>query len=90
MIRPGGYRVLTKSSSERDKGSLPTKVFLKITKAILSLETSPRQRDSKKLRGRQVYRLRTGNYRILYTIDDASHTVEIIAVGHRKDVYRHR
>lgn len=90
MTRPGGYRVLTKSSAERDMSSLPTKVFQKITKLILSLEASPRQTGCKKLRGKPAYRLRTGNYRVLYTIDDASRIVEVIAVGHRKNVYRRK
>ncbi len=48
----------------------------------------PRPHGSRKLRGSEQYRLRVGTYRILYTVDDSHHLVEIIAVGHRKDVDR--
>jgi mRNA interferase RelE/StbE len=63
-------------------------VFDRIAESILSLENDPRPQGSRKLRGLEAYRLRVGAYRILYTIDDGIQTVEIIAVGHRKDVYR--
>jgi len=42
----------------------------------------------KKLRGTESYRYRVGKYRIVYTIDDAAHSIEIVGVGHRREVYR--
>ena len=52
-----------------------------------SLEENPRPRGVQKLSGREEYRLRVGDYRILYVIDDGNHTVTIVAVGHRHEVY---
>ena len=88
MTDPGGYAIYIKASAQRDMKSLSATVFRRISKAILSLETIPRPRTCKRLRDREEYRVRIGDYRILYLIDDASHTVNVVAVGHRKDVYR--
>jgi mRNA interferase RelE/StbE len=55
---------------------------------LLSLEGDPRPKGCVKLRGAQDYRLRVGQYRVLYIIDDRERIIEIIAVGHRRDVYR--
>lgn len=88
MSRHRTYDVYIKSSAEREIDSLPRKVFGRVTDAILSLKASPRRRGCKKLRGRQAYRLRVGDYRILYTVDDSLRRVEVVAVGHRRDVYR--
>jgi mRNA interferase RelE/StbE len=68
--------------------SIPSGVFHRIGEAILALESTPRPRTCKRLRGREGYRMRVGDYRILYLVDDASRTVDVVAVGHRKDVYR--
>lgn len=54
---------------------------------IKHLETNPRPSWSKKLSGREEYRGRQGNYRILYVIEDTIEIVEITKVSHRKDVY---
>jgi mRNA interferase RelE/StbE len=52
------------------------------------LRNNPRPVTSKKLHGREGYRMRIGDYRVLYTVDDRAKTVVIISVGHRQDVYR--
>jgi len=88
MSRPGHYEVRVKPSAERELDRLPAAVFDRIAKAILELEASPRPHGSIKLRGVDEYRLRVGSYRILYCIDDARRVVEVMAVGHRRDVYR--
>jgi len=85
---PSGYEIRIMASAERDMKSLPPNEFRRISAAILSLESAPRPRASKRLRGREGYRIRVGDYRILYLVDDAIHTVSIVAVGHRRDVYR--
>jgi mRNA interferase RelE/StbE len=56
--------------------------------AIRSLAEDPRPPASKKLSGLEQYRLRQGDYRILYSIADAVLTVFVVAVGHRKEIYR--
>ncbi|MFQ5807164.1 MAG: type II toxin-antitoxin system RelE/ParE family toxin [Phycisphaerae bacterium] len=67
---------------------LPDRIFRRITQAILRLESDPRPPASKKLRGVQDYRLRVGQYRILYSVDDGQRVVVISAVDHRREVYR--
>ncbi len=88
MIRRSPYEVRIKRSAERELDRLPKPTFKRIQTAILSLEDDPRPHGVQKLRGLNEYRIRSGDYRILYTIDDDARTVEIMAVGHRRDVYR--
>ena len=82
------YSLRIKRSAEKEMDRLSTAVFDRIAEAILQLETDPRPHGSRKLRGTEEYRVRVGSYRILYTIDDDTRSVEIIAVGHRRDIYR--
>lgn len=82
------YQVYIKASAEREIDRLPKQVFQRVRRAIISLEKSPRPANAKKLHGLDEYRLRVGDYRILYTIDDKMRLIEIVAVGHRRDVYR--
>ncbi|HRZ97751.1 MAG TPA: type II toxin-antitoxin system RelE/ParE family toxin [Paludibacter sp.] len=58
-----------------------------IKQAIYNLADNPRPKGYKKLKGRDGYRIRVGNYRIIYHIFDQILVVEIIALGHRKDIY---
>lgn len=82
------YTVTIKRSAEREMDALPRSVFERVVEAVLALESDPRARRCKKLRGVNEYRLRVGAYRILYTIDDEQRAVDIVSVGHRRDVYR--
>ena len=59
--------------------ALPKSIFTGVSKAILSLESSPRPHGCQKLRGRIEYRLRVGSYRVLYIIDDSARTIEVVA-----------
>ena len=63
------------------------KILSPIIKAISSLENNPRPNGHKKLKGRDGYRIRAGNYRIIYEIFDDILLVDIITLGHRKDIY---
>ncbi len=67
---------------------LSREVHDRISKKILTLEDNPRPVSVKKLSGREEYRLRIGDYRVLYTIDDKNGLAIISAAGHRKEVYR--
>ena len=84
------YAVTIKRSAEKEMDELPGIVFDRVADAILQLEDNPRRRGCKKLRGEDEYRMRVGAYRILYSIDDKRRLVEIVAVGHRRDVYKGR
>jgi mRNA interferase RelE/StbE len=83
-----GYEVRIIRSAEKDLDLLPAVVHARISQRILNLENNPRPRGIKKLSGREEYRLRVGDYRILYLVDDIKGTVTVMAVGHRREVYR--
>ena len=82
------YEVHILGAAEKEMGKLPTPLHHRLSQRVLSLEENPRPRGSRKLTGREEYRLRVGTYRILYTIDDTNLVVTIFAVGHRREVYR--
>lgn len=84
-----GYTVYLKRSAEKELEKLPTKIHDKIINILLSLKENPFPRNSKKLRGREGYRIRVGDYRVLYLIDESGRTIEVISVAHRKEVYRY-
>jgi mRNA interferase RelE/StbE len=84
----GKYRIELKKSVLKDFDSLPRKDLQRILVAIESLADDPRPPQSKKLSGLEQYRLRQGNYRILYSIKDDLLIVFVVAVGHRKEIYR--
>jgi mRNA interferase RelE/StbE len=82
------YQVRIIPSAEKDIDRLPALIHRRISREILLLEDNPRPTGAKKLSGREEYRLRAGDYRVLYTIDDEGHVVTIFGVGHRREVYR--
>jgi mRNA interferase RelE/StbE len=84
----GRYRIELKKSVQKDFESIPKKDLQRIIVAIMALADNPRPPQSKKLSGLEQYRLRQGNYRILYYIEDDVLVVFVVAVGHRKDIYR--
>jgi mRNA interferase RelE/StbE len=67
---------------------LPELIAEKIEKNLLRLEENPRPTGCKKLKGRSGYRIRVGDYRIIYEIEDNILRVIVIDLGHRKDIYR--
>ena len=62
--------------------------YSNIKQTILSLTLNPRPHGCKKLKGRDGYRVRAGDYRIIYDIFDAELIIDVIAIGHRKDIYK--
>ncbi len=82
------YKIKIKKTALKEIRSLPKKAIKIILKKINSLIDNPRPLDCKKLCAQEKYRIRVGNYRILYSIEDNVLTVYIVKVGHRKDVYR--
>jgi mRNA interferase RelE/StbE len=82
------YVVHLKRSAEKELADLPREVHQRIIKRLVALKTNPRPIRAKKLWGGERYRLRVGDYRVLYTIDDALQKIEISGVGHRREVYR--
>ena len=84
----GKYRVELKKSVQKDFASIQKKDLQRIILVIEALADDPRPPQSKKLSGLEQYRLRQGNYRILYSIKDDLLIVFVVAVGHRKEIYR--
>jgi mRNA interferase RelE/StbE len=82
------YHVRVKESAEKELEHLPTRIHDKIINILLSLKENPFPRNSKKLYGREGWRIRIGDYRILYIIDESDKNIEVISVAHRKEVYR--
>ena len=81
------YKVRIVHTAEREMDNLPAVIHTRISRRILSLEDDPRPKGVKKLSGREEYRLRVGDYRILYTVDDKDTIVIICAVSHRREAY---
>lgn len=81
------YRIFFKKSVEKDFSSIPKKYLKKILNRIKTLEENPRPVGCKKLTDKEEYRLRQGQYRIVYSILDNELAVWIVKVGHRKDIY---
>jgi len=82
------YKLLIKPSAARELEALPTKDRKRVIAKIEGLATNARPPASEKLSGEEKYRLRQGDYRVLYSIQDASTTVTIVKIGHRREVYR--
>ena len=82
------YQVIIKRSAEKELDSFQGSIHERIVGHLLALEENPRPPGSKKLQGQESYRLRVGDYRVLYTIDDKSKQVIVLAIGHRREVYR--
>ena len=73
----------------RELQNLPAKVRVQVAKRIDSLAGNPRPEGCQKLRDRDgVYRIRSGNYRVLYRIEDKRLVVLVVRIAHRRDVYR--
>lgn len=82
------YTITIKPSAEKELDFLPKAAQRRLRTRILSLEQNPRPPGIKKLKGGEGYRLRVGDYRILLLIDDEAKLVDVVAIGHRKEVYR--
>ena len=83
------YRVEVKRSANRELEDLEPRLARRILASIETLSSQPRPRQSRKLAGSEnSYRLRVGEYRVLYQIDDPSRLISIFAIGHRREVYR--
>ena len=82
------YEILFKESVWKDLKKIPKRELKKILSRVEKLGNDPRPMGCEKLTSEELYRIRQGNYRIVYSIQDNELTVWVIKVGHRKDVYR--
>jgi mRNA interferase RelE/StbE len=81
------YSISLSRTAEKQLDKLPGHVAEPIIQTIANLSNNPRPRGSKKLKGRNGYRIRKGDYRIIYDIFDKHLLIEVIEVGHRRDIY---
>lgn len=83
------YNVKLMLQAQKDLDSFSGKLLLKLEETILGLYDEPRPHNSKKLSGGgSRWRIRVGDYRILYEIDDSQKIVKVYRIAHRKEVYR--
>ncbi len=83
------YRVdIAKDVRKKDFRSIPTKDITKIVKKIESLAHNPYPPAAVRLKGREEWRIRQGDYRILYVVNEKVVTVFVVKVGHRREIYR--
>ena len=82
------YSVFILPRAQKELAELPTWPFGPIRDAIRGLAESPRPTGCLKLTGREGWRLRVGDYRVVYEINDQEKSVTVLHVGHRRDVYR--
>lgn len=82
------YRIFIKPSAAKELEAVPKKDRLGIVEKVRRLSNNPRPAGCEKLSGEEKYRIRQGDYRILYSIQEDEVIVTIVRIGHRREVYR--
>ena len=82
------YSLRIKPSAVKELEALSKKDRQRVAARIRGLAADPRSQGSEKLSGQNLYRVRQGDYRIIYTVDDATLLVVIYKIGHRREAYR--
>jgi mRNA interferase RelE/StbE len=83
------YKLIWKSSAERELRQLPKEIIIKLLTLAESLVQNPFPSGVKKMHGAQnTYRVRSGNYRLIYEVQGSVLLIQIIRVGHRQEVYK--
>lgn len=83
------YQVLLRPGAERQRRKFDNQTRRRINRVLLSLETTPRPPGIVKLRGAEKeWRIRVGDYRIIYQIDDDERLVTVLRISHRREAYR--
>ena len=81
------YKIFIKPSAVKELKKISNPDFNRITERIRKLSSDPRPKGCEKLSHQEKYRVRQGNYRIIYLVDDAKEEIIIYKIGHRRDVY---
>jgi mRNA interferase RelE/StbE len=82
------YTVILAKTAQKQFLALPKEVQERVAARLLSLEAKPRPADVKKLKGRDGWRIRVSDYRVIYEIHDHILRVLVITIAHRREVYR--
>jgi mRNA interferase RelE/StbE len=82
------FQVILPKSVQKELDRLPDEITKRILARLAGLEINPRPPDVKKLKGREAWRIRVGDYRVIYEIHDRVLHIIVITVGHRREIYR--
>ena len=82
------YSLFLSRGAEKTVKQLPPAIHTRIFQVLADLTTNPRPRGSTKLTDREAWRIRVGDYRVIYKILDKELVIVVIKIGHRRDVYR--
>lgn len=82
------YSVVIKRSAERELRKIPKQDLPRVVTRIQALGQEPRPPGCEKLSEQERYRVRQGDYRIVYAVDNGARTVEVVKLAHRREVYR--
>lgn len=83
------YRLILSKPAVKALRDLPSSVNIRVAAAIDGLREDPRPHGCKRLHGNEeLWRIRVGDYRVLYAIDDGIRIVDVRRIGHRGDIYR--
>jgi mRNA interferase RelE/StbE len=82
------YNIIYENAAQKQLDKLPQNIASKIKAKIEELSDNPRPNGCTKLTGFEAYRIKIGDYRVIYTIEDSILTVTVVRVSHRRDVYR--
>lgn len=85
------YTITIKKTAAKELDDLPKKILILVTTSIFKLSEEPRPKGCKKLKGKtkakDLWRIRIGDYRVIYIIADDIKIIDVQKVGHRKDIY---
>jgi mRNA interferase RelE/StbE len=82
------YVVRVAKAADRKLDALDGSVRPRVIRAIQALKSDPRPPGCKKMAGAELWRIRIGDYRVVYSIEDAQLIVLVVRVGHRREIYR--
>jgi len=82
------FQVILPKSVQKEFNRLPDDMASRVLARLAGLETNPRPQDVKKLKGRDAWRIRVGDYRVIYEVHDRVLQIIVIRIGHRREIYR--
>jgi len=82
------YSLRVKKGAEKELRGVPRADLARLIRRIQTLAQNPRPAGCEKLSGEERYRIRQGDRRVVYSIEDRSKVVEVVKIGHRREVYR--
>ncbi|MEK7726834.1 MAG: type II toxin-antitoxin system RelE/ParE family toxin [candidate division KSB1 bacterium] len=83
------YFVFLTPAAERERRKLPSAIKTRINQSLLGMETDPRPAGVTKMTGgHDRWRIRVGDYRVIYSIDDHAKHITVLRIAHRREVYR--